>query len=55
MYRVSLAKAMLENPALKVSAVAEAVGFLDSAYFSRCFKRLVGVCPSEYKKYQYSY
>ena len=55
MYRVSLAKAMLENPSLKVSAVAEAVGFLDSAYFSRCFKRLVGVCPSEYKKYQYSY
>ena len=55
MYRISLAKAMLENPAIKIAEVAEAVGFMDSAYFSRCFKRLVGISPSEYKKYQYSY
>ena len=55
MYRISLAKTMLENPSAKVSEVSEAVGFMDSAYFSRCFKRLVGISPSEYKKYQYSY
>ena len=55
MYRVSLSKVRLENPSVKVSEVAEAVGFMDSAYFSRCFKRLVGISPSEYKKNQYSY
>ena len=55
LYRISKAKELLENPAAKVSTVAEAVGFTDSAYFARCFKRLVGISPSEYKKHQYSY
>ena len=55
LYRISKAKELLEDPSAKVSMVAEAVGFTDSAYFARCFKRLVGISPSEYKKHQYSY
>lgn len=50
MYRISRAKTMLETTHQRVAEVAEAVGFMDNAYFSRCFKRLVGFSPSEYKK-----
>lgn len=32
-----------------ISAVAEAVGFEDQLYFSKCFKQFYGVAPSVYK------
>ena len=54
MYRISKAKSMLEDDSLKISEVAERVGILDQSYFSKCFKNLVGVSPTEYKKRQYS-
>lgn len=55
MYRISRAKSELSGGDKRICEVAESVGFTDSSYFSRCFKRLVGVSPSEYKKHQYSY
>lgn len=54
MYRISIAKSMLKDPAVKISSVAEKIGFFDSSYFSRCFRRFVGMSPTEYKKHQYS-
>ncbi|MBQ8321662.1 MAG: AraC family transcriptional regulator [Clostridia bacterium] len=54
MYRISKAKMMLSDGNAKISQVAEQVGFLDHSYFSRCFKRFVGVSPSEYQRRQYS-
>ena len=54
MYRISKAKMMLSDENAKISQVAEQVGFLDHSYFSRCFKRFVGVSPSEYQRRQYS-
>lgn len=53
MYRVSRAKEMLETPNIKISRVAEKCGFENISYFSRCFKNIVGISPTEYKKYQY--
>lgn len=54
MYRISKAKTLLSDTSLKISDIAESVGFLDQSYFSRCFKHFIGVSPSEYKKHQYS-
>ena len=50
LYRISSAKLILSGEDIPVSLVAERVGFLDASYFSRCFKKIVGVSPTEYKK-----
>ena len=47
--RVDAAKRLL-LAGLKVSVVAEYVGFSDAYYFSRVFTRLCGYAPSEYRK-----
>lgn len=46
--RIREAKRRLREPDVTVSEVAYAMGFSDPKYFSRCFKRLVGVSPSDY-------
>lgn len=47
--RVEKAKAMLKNPTLRIGDVAEHVGFMDMAHFSRVFKKQVGVSANEYR------
>ena len=54
LYRISNAKLILSSENIRVSSVAERVGFLDASYFSRCFKKIVGISPVEYQKCQYS-
>jgi len=49
-YRVEQAKRMLRDPDIRVSDVAEAVGFDNFSYFSTIFKREVGVTPQEYQR-----
>lgn len=49
-FRISHAKKLLANTELSISAVAEQCGFDDQFYFSRIFKKSVGISPSEYKK-----
>lgn len=46
--RIEEAKLLLLYGSRSVGAVAEAVGFSSLYYFSRCFKEIVGVSPSEY-------
>lgn len=41
---------LLENTTLRVSEIAERVGYSDVAYFSQNFKRITGHTPSEYRK-----
>lgn len=41
---------LLENPAVSISDVAYAVGFNDSSYFARLFRRYTGQSPSEYRQ-----
>lgn len=47
--RVEAAKELLKNPALRVGDVADEVGFLDLAHFSRVFKKIAGVSANEYR------
>lgn len=47
--RIDQAKILLKNPALRIGDVAEEVGFLDLAHFSRVFKKVTGVSANEYR------
>lgn len=47
--RMEQAKKLLENPSLRIGDIAEAVGFLDMAHFSRVFKKQMGVSANEYR------
>jgi YesN/AraC family two-component response regulator len=47
--RIEESKRLLQNTTLRMSEIAERVGYSDLAYFSNNFKRLVGSSPSEYR------
>ena len=47
--RMKRAKELLGDPSLRISDIAEEVGFLDMAHFSRVFKKLAGVSANEYR------
>ncbi|RKJ70981.1 AraC family transcriptional regulator [Butyricicoccus sp. 1XD8-22] len=49
-YRISKAKELLTISELTVSEISEAVGYQDSFYFSRVFKNLTNLSPSQYRK-----
>ncbi|MBR1462310.1 MAG: helix-turn-helix domain-containing protein [Prevotella sp.] len=46
--RINFAKKLLMQTGIRVSDVAFQCGFSDPKYFSRCFKKLVGMLPKEY-------
>jgi two-component system response regulator YesN len=48
--RLEEAKKLLQSSKLSIVAIAEQVGYSDSGYFSRVFKKNQGMTPSEYKK-----
>lgn len=47
--RIEKAKELLKDPSFRIGDVAEEVGFLDIAHFSRVFKKLIGVSANEYR------
>ena len=47
--RIDKAKEMLSDPTLRIGDVAESVGFMDMAHFSRVFKKQVGMSANEYR------
>lgn len=47
--RIDKAKELLKDPALRIGDVAEQVGFLDMAHFSRVFKKQTGMSANEYR------
>ena len=47
--RIEKAKEFLKDPALRIGDVAEKVGFLDIAHFSRVFKKQTGVSANEWR------
>jgi len=49
-YRVEEAKKLLKQLNVSVKDVGAKVGYLDSSYFARVFKRLIGISPSEYRQ-----
>lgn len=48
-YRIHQAKMLLRNKELSVTEIAMNVGFSDSSYFSRIFRRIAGVSPENYR------
>ncbi|WP_075344529.1 helix-turn-helix domain-containing protein [Tenacibaculum agarivorans] len=49
-HKVAIAKKHLKNNHLSIETVAFLCGFNDGASFSKIFKKIVGLSPSEYKK-----
>lgn len=48
--RIEHAKELLLEPSLSVSAVSERIGYTDTNYFTKVFKKATGVTPSAWKK-----
>jgi YesN/AraC family two-component response regulator len=48
--RIKEAKKLLCNTSLRVSEIADRMGYSDVAYFCTIFKRMTGCTPSEYRK-----
>jgi AraC-like DNA-binding protein len=49
-FRILKAKELLRNSSDPITAIAAQVGFDDSAYFSRIFRKLTGQSPQSYRK-----
>lgn len=49
--RIEEAKKLLSNPSLRIGDIAEAVGFIDLAHFSRVFKKIAGVSANEFRNH----
>lgn len=47
--RIKEAKELLKEPSLRIGDIAERVGFIDMAHFSRVFKKIVGASANEYR------
>lgn len=47
--RINRAKELLRDPSLRIHTISEMVGFSDVTHFSRCFKKLEGQSPNEYR------
>jgi YesN/AraC family two-component response regulator len=48
--KIKLAKDLLKTQNCKIEDIAYYLGFSESYYFSRVFKRYVGITPNEYRK-----
>lgn len=48
-YRIEKAKELLRNTSLKVHEIALKVGYWETGYFYKQFKKHVGISPTEYK------
>lgn len=49
-YRLEEAKAQLKYSNLSISEIADKTGYSDSFYFSKTFKKNIGISPKEYRK-----
>lgn len=47
--RIEKAKEMLADPQCRIGDISEAVGYVDTAHFSRVFKRVEGISANEYR------
>lgn len=47
--RIKAAKDLLSNPTVSIKSIGENVGYKDSSHFTKTFRRIVGVSPSEYR------
>lgn len=47
--RIKEAQKLLKDPSLRIGDIAEKVGFIDIAHFSRVFKKVMGISANEYR------
>ena len=48
--RISFSETLLEQTNMQVKEIAEKCGFSDSEYFRKCFKKVKGIPPGQWKK-----
>ncbi|MDW7658305.1 MAG: AraC family transcriptional regulator [Bacillota bacterium] len=48
-YRINMALNLLQTKKTSIADIARQVGFSDLNYFSRCFKKTIGVSPKQYR------
>ncbi len=48
--RMEEAKRLLKEPRLSIVAIASEVGYEDASYFSKVFKKNLGISPNQYRK-----
>ena len=48
-YRMEEAKKLLARPTVNIKDIGKAVGYGDSNYFTKVFRRYTGMSPSEYR------
>ena len=53
--RIKKAQELLTETHLRTYQIAQQVGFQDESYFSRVFKKIVGMRPGEYRKCEIPY
>lgn len=49
-YRVDLACSKLENTTASISEIAAELGYFDNAYFDKCFRKILGMSPLDYRR-----
>lgn len=49
-YRIKMSKQFLSDPRYKITDISSKVGYSDGNYYSKAFKKLVGLSPSEYRE-----
>ena len=49
-YRIKMSKQLLSDPRYKIADISSKVGYSDGNYYSKTFKKLVGLSPSEYRE-----
>ena len=47
--KIQRACQLLDTTELRVVEVAEALGWSDAFYFSRCFRKIIGISPRAYR------
>ena len=47
--RISRAKILLANTNMSITVIANETGFFDNAHFTRTFKKITGMSPTEYR------
>ncbi len=52
-YRLSIAKHLLESSDMTIGEITNAIGYDDQRYFSKLFRKEIGLTPSEYRKLYY--
>ena len=48
--RISNAETLLQDPSYNITEISQIVGYDNPLYFSRIFKKVKGLSPSEYRK-----